>query len=121
MPVGKVHELRFGFEVLSSEAVHVKAAVVVDEAVAAIRHCMPLQAAVGPPLRSLSRLFDPVDSMQLGVLICTDQLMQLVQLLTFSFLSVRTDSLVRDLGIGAFESVVIHCSFGSSFEVFTTD
>ena len=61
MPVGKVHELRFGFEVLSSEAVHVKAAVVVDEAVAAIRHCMPLQAAVGPPLRSLSRLFDPVD------------------------------------------------------------
>ena len=31
----------------------------------------------------------------------------------FTILSVRTASLVRGLGIGAFGSVVIHCPFGS--------
>ena len=68
MPVGKVHDLKC--EVLELGMLGVAA--VVDEAVAAIRHCMPPQAAVGPPLRSLSRLLDPVDLMQLGELICTD-------------------------------------------------
>ena len=81
-------------------------AAVVDEAVAAIRHCMPPQAAVGPPLRSLSRLLDPVefDALSIDATCAT---------FDFTTLSVRTDSLDRDLGIGAFESVVIHCSFGS--------
>ena len=67
---------------------------------------MPLHAAVGPPLRSLSRLLDPVEF---------DALSTDATCATFDFtmLSVGTDSLVRDLGIEPLQSVVIHSCFGS--------